>query len=46
MSNGCPVDERSREIEQRLNLPLLASALLTILAIALDAPGVDEPWHV
>lgn len=39
------MDERSKEIEQRLELPLLAFALLTIPAIALDAPGVSEPWR-
>jgi voltage-gated potassium channel len=39
------VDERSRAVEQRLELPLLAFALLTIPAIALDAPGVGEPWR-
>jgi voltage-gated potassium channel len=38
------VDERSHEIERRLELPLLAFALLTIPAIALDTPGVGEPW--
>jgi voltage-gated potassium channel len=38
------VDERSREVERRLELPLLAFALLTIPAIALDQPGVGEPW--
>jgi hypothetical protein len=38
------VNERSREIERRLELPLLAFALLTIPAIALDAPGAHEPW--
>ncbi|HEY1275740.1 MAG TPA: tyrosine-type recombinase/integrase [Thermoleophilaceae bacterium] len=38
------MDERSREVERRLELPLLAFALLTIPAIALDAPGVDEPY--
>jgi hypothetical protein len=36
--------KRSREIERSLELPLLAFALLTIPAIALDAPGVGEPW--
>ena len=39
------MDERSLEVERRLELPLLAFALLTIPAIALDAPGVDEPWR-
>lgn len=39
------MDERSREIERRLELPLLAFALLTIPAIALDAPDVAEPWQ-
>jgi voltage-gated potassium channel len=38
------VDERSREVERRLEKPLLAFALLTIPAIALDQPGVSEPW--
>jgi voltage-gated potassium channel len=38
------VDERSREIERRLELPLLAFALLTIPAIVLDQPDVAEPW--
>ncbi len=39
------VDERSRQIERWLELPLLGFALLTIPAIALDAPGVEQPWH-
>jgi voltage-gated potassium channel len=39
------VDERSREVERRLELPLLAFALLTIPAIALDQPDVSEPWN-
>ena len=38
------MDERSREVERRLEPPLLAFALLTIPAIALDTPGVAEPW--
>jgi voltage-gated potassium channel len=44
-SNVCGVDERSREIERRIELPLLAFALLTIPAIALDSPDVAEPWE-
>lgn len=39
------MNARSREIERRLEVPLLAFALLTIPAIALDAPGVGEPWR-
>ena len=45
MSKSWSVDERSREIERRLELPLLAFALLTIPAIALDSPDVAEPWE-
>jgi hypothetical protein len=37
------VDERSLEIERRLELTLLAFALLTMPAIVLDASGVGEP---
>jgi voltage-gated potassium channel len=39
------VDERSRELERRLELPLLAFALLTIPAIALDHSDAGEPWE-
>jgi voltage-gated potassium channel len=39
------VDDRSREVERRLELPLLAFALLTIPAIALDYGDAEEPWH-
>jgi voltage-gated potassium channel len=39
------VDERSREIERRLELPLLVFALLTIPAIALEYGHAGQPWH-
>jgi voltage-gated potassium channel len=39
------VDERSREIERRLELPLLIFALLTIPAIALEYGDAGEPWE-
>jgi voltage-gated potassium channel len=39
------VDERSREVERRLELPLLIFALLTIPAILLDYADQQEPWH-
>jgi len=39
------VDERSRELERRLELPLLIFALLTIPAIALEYADQQEPWH-
>jgi hypothetical protein len=38
------VDERSREVERRLELPLLIFALLTIPAIAFEYAD-QEPWH-
>jgi voltage-gated potassium channel len=39
------VDERSREVERRLELPLLIFALLTIPAIVLEYADQQEPWH-
>jgi voltage-gated potassium channel len=39
------VDDRWREIERRLEPPLLACALLTIPAIALEYGDPNEPWH-
>ena len=39
------MDERSREVEQRLELPLLIFALLTIPAIAFEYADQQEPWH-
>jgi voltage-gated potassium channel len=39
------VDDRSREIERRLEGPLLAFALLTIPAIALEYGEAGEPWN-
>lgn len=39
------MDERSREIERRLELPLLVFALLTIPAIALEYGDAGQPWH-
>jgi voltage-gated potassium channel len=45
VSNLCGVDERSREIERRLELPLLIFALLTIPAIALEYAEKQEPWN-
>jgi voltage-gated potassium channel len=39
------VDERSREVERRLELPLLIFALLTIPAILLEYADQEEPWH-
>jgi voltage-gated potassium channel len=39
------VDERSREIERRLELPLLIFALLTIPAIALEYGDAGQPWE-
>jgi voltage-gated potassium channel len=44
-SNLDSVDERSREIERRLELPLLVFALLTIPAIALEYGDAGEPWE-
>ncbi len=38
------VDERSRQMERRLEGPLLVFALLTIPAIAIEQSGVGEPW--
>lgn len=38
------MDERSREIERRLEGPLLVFALLTIPAIAIEHSSVGEPW--
>jgi voltage-gated potassium channel len=39
------VDDRSREIERRLEGPLLAFALLTIPAIALEYGDAGQPWE-
>lgn len=39
------MDERSREIERRLELPLLVFALLTIPAIALEYGDAGQPWE-
>jgi voltage-gated potassium channel len=39
------VDERSREVERRLEPPLLIFALLTIPAILLEFADQVEPWH-
>ena len=44
MSKLDGVDERSREIERRLELPLLVFALLTIPAIALEYGDAEQPW--
>lgn len=38
------MDERSRELERRLEGPLLVFALLTIPAIAIEQSSVDQPW--
>jgi voltage-gated potassium channel len=38
------VDERAREIERRLEPPLLVFALLTIPAIVLEYTEQGEPW--
>jgi voltage-gated potassium channel len=38
------MDERAREIERRLEWPLLVAALLTIPAIAIEQSNVGEPW--
>jgi voltage-gated potassium channel len=38
------VDERAREIERRLEPPLLVFALLTIPAIVLEYAELGEPW--
>lgn len=39
------MDERSREIERRLEVPLLVFALLTVPAIALEYGDAGQPWH-
>jgi hypothetical protein len=39
------VDERSREVERRLELPLLIFALLTIPAILFEYADQQERWH-
>jgi hypothetical protein len=39
------VEERWREIEARLEPPLLIFALLTIPAIALEYGAQDQHWH-
>jgi hypothetical protein len=39
------VDQRSREVERKLEPPLLALALLTIPAIALEYSDAGEPWE-
>jgi hypothetical protein len=39
------VDERSRQVERRLELPLMIFALLTIPAIALEYADTREPWN-
>jgi hypothetical protein len=39
------VEERWREIEARLEPPLLIFALLTIPAIALEYVAQEQPWH-
>jgi voltage-gated potassium channel len=44
-SNLTGVDERSREIERRLEPPLLVFALLTIPAIALEYSDAGQPWE-
>jgi hypothetical protein len=38
------VDERSRRIERRLELPMLVAALLVIPAIVIEQSDVAEPW--
>lgn len=38
------MDARSREIERRLEYPVLVAALLTIPAIALEQSGLGQPW--
>lgn len=40
------VDERSRRIAARFELPMLAAALLVIPAIAIEQSDVDGPWEV
>jgi voltage-gated potassium channel len=39
------VDERSREIQRRFEWPLLAFALLTIPAIAIEYGDTGQPWQ-
>lgn len=44
-SNFSEVDQRAREVERKLEPPLLALALLTIPAIALEYSDAGEPWE-
>jgi hypothetical protein len=44
-SNSQGVDERSRAIQRRFEWPLLAFALLTIPAIAIEYGDTGQPWQ-
>jgi voltage-gated potassium channel len=39
------VDERSRRVEQLLQIPLAIAALLTIPVIAIEESATNEPWQ-
>jgi voltage-gated potassium channel len=38
------VDERARQVERRLELPLLVAALLTVPLVVIEQSDVAEPW--
>lgn len=44
-SNRLPMDERSRHIAKRFQLPMLVAALLVIPVIAIEQSELGDPWR-